>query len=265
MKNVKKSVTFAAIILCLVFFAMAANAANSTTVVCDHKWTAASSEGTPCSGYLNIYVCSKCYATKEEKLEATQSHKWAESYSEAATCTKDGCVMYYCETCLELKTVEKKALGHSYTYASNNDATCTKDGTSIRKCQICSETDMVTDKGSALGHDFSGEWKTVISANCQREGRSTRKCSRCSAVESRLDPITAHGDKNGDYKCDVCSADLSPEAAEKPDASDEIIKDCSCKCHKGGIAGFFWKIGNFFNKLFKIKSKQICDCGVYHF
>ena len=42
-------------------------------------------------------------------------------------------------------------------------------------------------------------------------------------------------------------------------------KDCSCKCHKTGLAGFFWKIGNFFNKLFKIKSKQMCACGVAHY
>lgn len=51
----------------------------------------------------------------------------------------------------------------------------------------------------------------------------------------------------------------------EPDEPDQPSKECSCNCHKGGIAGFFWKIANFFNKLFKIKSKQMCTCGVAHY
>ncbi len=37
---------------------------------------------------------------------------------------------------------------------------------------------------------------------------------------------------------------------------------CSHNCHKGGIVGFFWKITNFFNKLFGIN--EYCECGAYH-
>lgn len=40
-------------------------------------------------------------------------------------------------------------------------------------------------------------------------------------------------------------------------------ESCNHNCHKTGIAGFFWKIINFFNKIFKIK--QYCDCGVSHY
>lgn len=39
-------------------------------------------------------------------------------------------------------------------------------------------------------------------------------------------------------------------------------ENCSHNCHKGGISGFFWKIINFFNKIFKLK--QFCDCGAKH-
>ncbi len=39
--------------------------------------------------------------------------------------------------------------------------------------------------------------------------------------------------------------------------------ECDHNCHKGGIAGFFWKIGNFFNKIFRIK--QYCECGAAHY
>ena len=46
-----------------------------------------------------------------------------------------------------------------------------------------------------------------------------------------------------------------------------IIKDtadnCSCNCHKSGIANFFFKLILFFQKLFK--SNQVCKCGMSHY
>lgn len=41
------------------------------------------------------------------------------------------------------------------------------------------------------------------------------------------------------------------------------IDGCSCKCHKGGISGFFFKIILFFQKLFR--TNQTCSCGVNHY
>lgn len=37
---------------------------------------------------------------------------------------------------------------------------------------------------------------------------------------------------------------------------------CDCNCHQGGILGFFWSIGNFFNRLFRIN--EFCECGAWH-
>lgn len=37
---------------------------------------------------------------------------------------------------------------------------------------------------------------------------------------------------------------------------------CSCNCHKGGISGFFFKLINFFEKLFG--KNKVCACGVKH-
>ncbi len=45
------------------------------------------------------------------------------------------------------------------------------------------------------------------------------------------------------------------------DWCDELL--CEHICHKGGIAGFFWKIINFFNSLFFIN--PVCDCGAWHY
>lgn len=47
------------------------------------------------------------------------------------------------------------------------------------------------------------------------------------------------------------------------DCGFDRTEGCGCNCHKTGIAGFFWKIINFFNKIFKIK--QYCKCGINHY
>lgn len=47
------------------------------------------------------------------------------------------------------------------------------------------------------------------------------------------------------------------------DCGFDRTEGCSCKCHKNGILGFFWKLINFFNKLFKLN--EICSCGITHY
>ena len=44
--------------------------------------------------------------------------------------------------------------------------------------------------------------------------------------------------------------------------SGDSSDNCSCNCHKGGISGFFFKILNFFQKLFGMN--KVCVCGVEH-
>ena len=51
----------------------------------------------------------------------------------------------------------------------------------------------------------------------------------------------------------------TPEEPEDTDASDP----CSCNCHAGGIKAFFFKLVNFFAKLFN-PAKRVCVCGVKH-
>ena len=263
MRKIRKTVLFISVILCFVAsLAIISTAANASS--CNHNWVQSDVEGYPCSGYVYQYVCTKCLGLREEKTNPTQNHKWVETYKQAADCTHGGVYQAYCYYCKALDQKETSPLGHSYVYASNNDATCTKDGTSLRTCQRCNDRSFVTDKGSALGHDLSGEWQVTKVPTCKTEGTSRLKCSRCSYAQYRTEPLTSHSDKNKDYKCDVCNIDMSPESSQTP-GDDPIIKECSCKCHKGGISGFFWKIGNFFNRLFRIKSKQLCSCGIYHF
>ncbi len=259
MKKIKNLVLFVMLIMCLMLTAVVANAAE-----CNHSWSLADSDGAPCKGYTKVYACSKCYATKKEIIGATQAHKWITTASETANCEKGGYIQAYCQACFELKSETINALGHNYTYASNNDATCTKDGTQIRKCQRCGDTNIVPDIGSAKGHKFSEEWYVVVESTCIKKGVKKQVCEVCGVGLFRDDDnFGPHKDKDGDRKCDLCSESLSIFDPVAPDSGSNI--DCSCNCHKGGIKGFFWKIGNFFCKLFRIKSKQVCGCGMYHF
>lgn len=50
-----------------------------------------------------------------------------------------------------------------------------------------------------------------------------------------------------------------PVNPPKPDPS----ANCTCACHKKGIANFFFKIGLFFQKIFK--TNRSCKCGVSHY
>ncbi len=50
-----------------------------------------------------------------------------------------------------------------------------------------------------------------------------------------------------------------PVNPPQPDPS----ANCSCACHKGGIAKFFFKIGLFFQKIFG--KNRMCTCGVSHY
>ena len=54
-----------------------------------------------------------------------------------------------------------------------------------------------------------------------------------------------HWDSEWDGCCDWCGYQI-----------------CNHGCHKGGIAGFFWSISNFFNRLFGLNER--CDCGAWH-
>ncbi len=79
-------------------------------------------------------------------------------------------------------------------------------------------------------------------------------CSVCDAELSRETETidaTGHNDADNDGYCDGCDECVDPSV------------ECDHNCHKGGIVGFFWKIANFFNRIFG--TKQYCDCGIAHY
>lgn len=48
----------------------------------------------------------------------------------------------------------------------------------------------------------------------------------------------------------------------EPDTPSDPTENCSCNCHAGGVKTFFFKLFNFFQKLFG--KNKVCACGVKH-
>lgn len=108
----------------------------------------------------------------------------------------------------------------------------------------------------------STELRNVATATCTSVGYSGDTfCKNCgNKIKNGTEIEKApHTDTNNDKICDVCSEVLG---SITPDTPEEPAIDCSCNCHKGGIAGFFFKLINFFEKIFGIN--KVCACGVKH-
>ncbi len=139
-------------------------------------------------GY-ELYVCSWCHSEELREVPATghswgdvwrshysgdhyricqngcgaeehAAHEWEDGFvNKPATCTEAGEMVYVCGVCQQGRTEEIPATGHSFTnYVSNGDATCLADGTKTAACDNgCGTTATVTDAGTKLPHDFSGD------------------------------------------------------------------------------------------------------------
>ncbi len=55
----------------------------------------------------------------------------------------------------------------------------------------------------------------------------------------------------------------APKDETVTNAEDLVTGYCDHMCHQGGIMGFFWKIVNFFSKLFG--TNPVCKCGMTHY
>ena len=260
----KKILSLLMVIVCLMMSFMT----SEVFAACNHNWVVihADKDSAPCKEYDATFRCSKCGDMKQDTVAPTAEHNWAVANSQERTCLDNGHISYYCTECFELKKEIIPAYGsHDHSFIYNNDATCTKDGTKFGTCKRCGKSEMLTDIGSAKGHSYDDKWILTFAGNCVSKSSSRRNCKTCGEPQVVYGDYGAHTDSNKDYICDLCNADLKPSSPSNPQAPDNAVEDCSCKCHKGGITGFFWKIGNFFAKLFRIKSKQICSCGKYHF
>lgn len=75
--------------------------------------------------------------------------------------------------------------------------------------------------------------------------------------------VFSHWEVSGATASDKNAKETTVTVGASDVTAEAIYEDCPCKCHKGGIAGFFYKIVLFFQKLFG--NNKICEfCGAKH-
>ena len=149
-----------------------------------------------------------------------------------------------------------------YCIACGKKVSSCEDANQNHECDICGEiVSTCTDRNRNHECDICGE-KT---SECADKNKN-HKCDICDEILSEC----ADEDKN--HKCDLCNKTLS----ECTDEDNDYLCDYGCGtefenpadtcghlCHKTGIMSLFWKIINFFSKLFKIN--PVCECGTAHY
>ena len=169
-------------------------------------------------------------------------------------------------------TAEPQSIYMVYSVADNNDIKYISQGTADNSGFVNTtfyenadtdtyavgyfENQIASIKLNISDHTHSYN-KNITSPDCLSDGNIVYTCS-CGDSYTEIIPATGHIDDNGDGYCDKCHIDLSVHESDDPSAN------CSCNHHKSGIIKFFWKILNFFHKLFGMKQYQYCACGEAH-
>ena len=205
-----------------------------------------------------VEYCSNIYTFKTNGC----NHSYTSTITTHPTCTKEGVKTYKCFCGASYTETIAKTSHNSNTTIPAVSATCTKTGlTEGKKCSVCGTITVAQQTVAKKAH--TEEVDKAVSATCTKAGLTEGKhCSICGAVTVAQNVIAAigHKDNNFDGKCDNCG--ISSSSPNTPDDSEGSAEDCSCNCHKGGFIGVFFKIVNFFQKLFGMN--KVCTCGVKH-
>ena len=143
--------------------------------------------------------------------------------------------------------------GDCYEYWADVDANETVEFTADHACVYT--TFGYYEQEPHLKAEMPEMTKVNTDAELKAEGVGTYVClvtfDGCRIEASDEVEITeckhSYADGN-DATCDFCEYNRA--------------ENCGCSCHKGGIAGFFFKIVLFFQKLFG--QNKVCACGMNH-
>lgn len=224
----------------------------------NHTWKWIEDKTPTCGevGYKH-QECIDCNAIQNNNTEisATGLHAY-DTVVTTPTCTEDGYSTFTCSICQYSYVGNKVSkTNHSWTWIVDKDATCGENGIKHEKCSKCSAVQSENTIIPATGKHAYGDAIVVTEATCTSTGKKVSVCSVCSyELEENIAKIN-HIDANNDCECDSCGYKI--EIAD-PSAN------CSCNCHKSGIVNFFWKIINFFHKIFKMEKYHYCNCGNPH-
>lgn len=140
-------------------------------------------------------------------------------------------------------------------YRVEKDGTYTKLDTKIEGNKIIFETNhfseyiltgVIEDLQETTPCDVHVYDEVRVEPSCTEAGSITYTCYCGDTYTETIEPTGHDFDGSKCSNCDFDKADY-----------------CSCNCHKGGIAGFFFKLILFFQKIFR--TNKTCSCGVAHY
>ena len=223
----------------------------------EHKYESVATAPTCTDKGYTTYTCTACgdsYVDDFVDINAN-NHSYISEITTPATHLVDGVKTFTCSDCGDTytETIEKIA-EHNYDTVVTAP-TCTERGYTTYTCE-CGDS-YVDDYVDALGHTPSTAFEeNYVAPTCTENGSKdvVVYCSVCDekiSIETVIINAIGHADNDGDGYCDDDNELLDPSV------------ECDHNCHKDGISGFFWRIINFFNKLFGLNKE--CSCGVAHY
>ena len=213
-------------------------------------------QATHTSTGVMTFTCA-CGDTYTEEIDKIADHKYNLLIT-MPSCTEKGYTTYICACGDTYVADEVKAFGHTVKIIPAVAATCTQTGlTEGKVCTTCNETLVAQEVVPVTGHTPAEpvrRWPVV--PTCTKDGSvyDVVFCSACGeelSQEKIILEATGHADNNKNGYCDTCDELVDP------------VVICEHNCHKKGITKFFWKIGNFFNRIFR--TKRYCSCGAAHY
>ena len=228
--------------------------------ISDHSYEAVVTAPTCTAKGYTTYICECNDSYIADYIDA-KGHDFKATVTEP-DCTEFGYTTFVCECGESYISEYVNANGHRYISEVTKEATHLEKGEMTYTCECGDTYTRTTDK--TVTHDFKA---VVTEPTCTEYGFTTYTCECGESYIKDYVNATNHIDNNGDYKCDYnCGYEFDRPAdptPSTPDTPSDPADDCSCNCHKGGIAGFFFKIINFFQKLFGMN--KVCACGVAHY
>ena len=199
-------------------------------------------------------TCDRCGDVKDELLPA-MGHYEEVTPGTPADCTLGGVSDgKTCKVCgkVTAEPQQTEPLGHDFVLnlIKSKPATCLQNGYDYLQCTRCKAIDR--RETSSNGHNYSSDWQTIVQPTCTQTGVAIKICKDCLTIETNTVDVMSHTDVNFDGKCDMCGI-----------TGGFVAENCSCNCHKTGLANMFFKFMLFFQKLFRVNKE--CQCGKAHY
>ena len=128
------------------------------------------------------------------------------------------------------------------------------DADSNKKCDVCGYD--MTPAQSTTEYDIT---VTSGTASANKAVAGTVITLTAEQIDGK---VFSHWEVNGATVSDANAKETTFTMGNADVTAEAIYDDCDCKCHKGGIVGFFYKIVLFFQKLFG--NNLVCNCGKKH-